>query len=832
MCQNLASQSPSSMQPTSNEISAIAGKSLLLCNEAMRAEMSKDKAQKEIELSGQPAQEPGVPSSTAVCDLTVGGMDCVSCADDITRALGRLEGVHDVRVDVVGGKVHVAYAEGKLARGDLAGAIRRVGYKLHDGETTRASFIVDGMDCADEVRLIENKLGKLPGVTDLSFDLMNRRLKVEGSITAPEVQRAIKEIGMTARPEGEAHAELSFWERHGRLVTTVISGIFLALGIALDWSGRGEYAAILLLAISTVAGGWYIAPRGFRAARSLALDMNFLMTIAAIGAAAIGEWSEGASAMFLFAVAQLLEGYSMDRARNAIKALMDLSPTEATVKRRGREETVPVGEVLINETIIVRPGQKVPLDGVVLDGHSAVNQAPITGESIPVDKGPGAEVFAGSINEQGRLEVRVTKLVEDTTLARIIHAVEEAQATRAPSQAFVDRFSRIYTPAVVAFAALIIIFPPLLGFGTWGEWFYRALTMLVIACPCALVISTPVSIVSGLAGAARGGVLIKGGVHLENAGAVTVVAFDKTGTLTKGIPAVTDVVSLNGIDERELLRLAAAVEHGSEHPLARAIIAKAEKESIEPAASSGFQALVGRGAKASVEGRTIYLGNERLCRELGTCSDAGYEVLRRFEREGKTGVLITDEEEPLGVIAIADEVRPEAKRAIEVLKADGVGKTVMLTGDNKGTAAAVAKELGVDEFYAELMPDDKVRVVRELEEKGERLAFVGDGVNDAPALAAATVGLAMGAAGTDVALETADIALMADDLSHLPLAIRLSRKTLAIIKQNIWFSISIKAVFLVLAFFGPATLWMAVASDMGASLLVIINGLRALRIRS
>ncbi|MEJ7863393.1 MAG: heavy metal translocating P-type ATPase [Pyrinomonadaceae bacterium] len=786
----------------------------------------------QIELSAKTSDAPeDATRDAAVCDLSVGGMDCPSCADDIKMALGKLEGVQDVRVDVVGGKVRIAYADGKLSRGDLAGAIQRVGYKVEDGESKQASFIVEGMDCADEVRQIEDKLGRLPGVTNLGFDLINRRLKVEGAITSPEIQRAIKEIGMTALPEGEERRELSFWERRGRLVVTVISGIFLALGVALEWTGASEYVTVPLLAISIVAGGWFIAPRGFRAARNLALDINFLMTVAAIGAAAIGEWGEGASAMFLFAVAQLLESFSMDRARNAIKALMDLSPTEATVKRNGREMTISVSEVAVDETIVIRPGQKIPLDGVVLSGNSAVNQAPITGESIPVDKEPGAEVFAGSINEQGALEIRVTKLVEDTTLARIIHAVEEAQSSRAPSQTFVDRFSRIYTPAVVALAILVIIFPPLLGLGSFGEWFYRALAMLVIACPCALVISTPVSIVSGLAGAARGGVLIKGGAHLENAGAVTVIAFDKTGTLTKGKPAVTDVISLNGIDATELLRLAAAVEQGSEHPLARAILAKANEQKIDLPVSSRFEALVGRGARAFVEGKTIYLGNERLCREQNTCTAASEELLRRFEREGKTGVLVTTENEPLGIIAIADEVRPEAKRAIESLKASGVRKVLMLTGDNKGTARAVAEQLGIDEYQAELMPDDKVRVVRELEEKGERVAFVGDGVNDAPALATATVGLAMGAAGTDVALETADIALMSDDLTRLGFAIRLSRKTLSIIKQNIWFSIGIKAVFLILALFGWATLWMAVASDMGASLLVIINGLRALKIR-
>jgi Cd2+/Zn2+-exporting ATPase len=772
-----------------------------------------------------------ITSTGSVCDFEVGGMDCPSCADDIKRALGKLEGIEDVRVDVVGGKVRVAYADGKLARGDIAGAIRRVGYKVGDGETKKASFIVEGMDCADEVRQIEDKLGRLPGVTNLGFDLMNRRLKVEGAITSAEVQRAIKEIGMTARPEGEERQQLSFWERRGKLLMTLLSGIFLMLGITLEWFGATDYVSIPLLAVSTITGGWFIAPRGFRAARNLAPDMNFLMTVAAIGASAIGEWGEGASAMFLFAVAQLLESFSMDRARNAIKALMDLSPTEASVKRNEREEIVPVSEVLIDETIVVRPGQKIPLDGLVLTGRSAVNQAPITGESMPVDKEPGTEVFAGSINEQGVLEIRVTKLVEDTTLARIIHAVEEAQNSRAPSQTFVDHFSRTYTPAVVAFAVLIIVFPPLFGFGSFGEWFYRALAMLVIACPCALVISTPVSIVSGLAGAARGGVLIKGGAHLENAGKVTIVAFDKTGTLTKGKPAVTDVVPLDENDNTELLRLAAAVEQGSEHPLARAILAEAEKQNIELPTAADFEALTGRGARAVIEGRTIYLGNERLSREQKAWTPEAEMLLEMLEKEGKTSILVMTNTLPLGVIAVADEVRPEAKQAIAILKANGVRKVVMLTGDNRGTAEAVAGQIGIDEYHAELLPDDKVRIVRELEENGNRVAFVGDGVNDAPALATATVGLAMGAAGTDVALETADIALMSDDLSRLPFALRLSRKTLSIIKQNIWFSIAIKGVFLILAFFGLATLWMAVVSDMGASLLVIINGLRALKIR-
>ena len=772
------------------------------------------------------------PRGATRCDLRVGGMDCASCADDIRKALEKLAGVEDVRVDVVGGKVQVSYAEGKLARGHIAGTIRRIGYRVEEGETRSAAFIVEGMDCADEVRQIENKLNRLPGVSSLQFDLVRRRLVVEGSVTAPEVLRAIKEIGMQARREGEQVKPLTFWETHGRLTTTVISGTLLVLGGVLIVFGAPRQIVVPVLAASAIAGGWFIGPRGFRAARSGVLDMNFLMTIAAIGAAAIGEWGEGASAMFLFSVAQMLEVYSMDRARNAIKALMDLTPPEAVVQRDGQEITLPVDQVAIDETILVRPGQRIPLDGVVLNGRSAVNQAPITGESIPVDKEPGSEVFAGSINAQGLLEVRVTKHVEDTTLARIIHAVEQAQGSRAPSQSFVDRFSRIYTPAVVVAAVLVCLLPPLAGVGSWSTWFTRALTMLVIACPCALVISTPVSIVSGLAAAARGGVLIKGGIHLENAGAVTTIAFDKTGTLTQGRPAVTDVFPLDGIIEARVLGIAATLEQGSEHPLAQAILTAAQGRNVPLLRAQDFEAVVGRGIRARIDAEFYYIGNERLCHERGICTPHSEESLRRFEREGKTAVLVSSETTPLGVIAIADQVRPNARAAISSLRANGIRHVMMLTGDNKETAHAVADRLGLDDYRAELLPEDKVKVIRELQAKRERVAFVGDGVNDAPALASATVGIAMGAAGTDVALETADIALMADDLSHLPFAIKVSRKTSAIIKQNIVFSIAIKAVFIVLALLGWATLWMAVAADMGASLAVIANGLRTLRTKS
>ena len=784
----------------------------------------------------QPARADSVTTTTASCDLRVGGMDCASCAATVERALKQLEGVHEVHVDVVGGRVRVGYAEGKLAHGDLSGAIERVGYRVEIGGARRHSFVVSGMDCADEVRLIEGKLGSLPSVTKLEFDLVRHRLIVEGSIAAGEIQRGVKELGMTARAEGEEAPTTTFWERRGRLLMTVAAGFTLGLSLIGGQLDGPRAVTIVLLALSTIAGGWFVVPRGLRAAMNRALDMNFLMSIAAAGAWIIGEQTEAAATLFLFAIAELLEAYSMDRARNAIKALMEVSPAEATVVRGDEEVRVAVDEIEVGEVVVVRPGERIPVDGEVTHGRSGVNQAPITGESMPVEKLPGSEAFAGTLNGWGALRIRSNKPASDTTLARIIHAVEETRASRAPSQTFVDRFARIYTPAVVAVALLISVVPPLLAFGAWDTWIYRALAMLVVACPCALVISTPVSIVSGLAGAARRGVLIKGGAHLEHAGAVTTVAFDKTGTLTDGRPSVTDIIALDDRPESEVLRLALGVERHSEHPLARAVLEHGGRRVITVPRSSDFEALPGRGARARVDGEVVYLGNERLGAELGVIGRAVKEALGRFEREGKTAILVAGEYDggvlPLGVIAIADQVRPEARDALAALRRAGVRRTVMLTGDNAGTARAVAERLGVDEYHAQLLPDDKVRLVQELEARGERVAFVGDGVNDAPALAAATVGIAMGAAGTDVALETADIALMSDDLSKLPVAVRLSRQTLGIIKQNVAFSIAIKAVFVVLAVGGWATLWMAVAADMGASLAVVANGLRALRLRA
>lgn len=615
--------------------------------------------------------------------------------------------------------------------------------------------------------------------------------------------------------------------KRARFPLTALAGALLLSGLILKVGLGQDGAAAVVFVLSFLAGEWFVAPRAWRALRSGALDMNVLMTAAAIGAIAIGEHAEAAAILFLFSVAQWLEVRSLDRVRNAIRSLMETSPTEAAVLRDGGEIRVLAEEVRVGERVVVRPGEKVPVDGVVAAGATAVTEAAITGESMPVEKGIGADVFAGTLNGSGAIEVTTTRGPEDTTLARIVQAVQQAQARKAPAQTFVERFARVYTPAVVALAALVFLLPPLLGLGDWAEWSHRALVLLVIACPCALVISTPVTIVSGLTGAARHGILVKGGAHLEALAGVDAVAIDKTGTLTEGEPAVSEVVSLDGRAEDDVLTLAASAEARSEHPLGRAILDAARQRALPVNAATEIEAISGQGLRADVAGERIYLGNERLFRERGGLTDEAQAALRRIESRGETAVLIGDERGVLGAIALADRVRPEAAVALEELRAVGIVRIAVLSGDNERTAAAVGAQVRADAVHAGLLPDGKVEVLRAMLRDG-RVAFVGDGVNDAPALASATVGVAMGAAGTDVALETADVALMTDDLRQLPVAIRLARKTSAIVRQNIGFALVTKLAFMALAVGGVATLWMAVAADVGASLLVVTNGMRAL----
>jgi Cd2+/Zn2+-exporting ATPase len=727
-------------------------------------------------------------------------------------------------------------------------------------------FQVDGLDCADCALHLEEALRRTPGIAEVDLNFSLARLHVapqDGSDVRAAVEQVAREMGYALRPESASGSERAderrttwrerLWRRQ-RDLATAASGLLIAVAFGLSLldlpqavSAGAYVAAIAVGGFHTARAGW----AGLRTTRSL--DMNALMTIAAVGAVFVGEWAEGAVAMFLFSLGNTLESYTMGRARNAIRGLIDLSPRQATVMRHDGEKQVPVEELRVGDRVVVRPGERIPADGAVLTGNSAVNQAPITGESVPVDKSPGDPVFAGTVNGQGALTVRVTRLAADTTLSRIIKMVEEAQAQKAPSQRFVDRFARVYTPAVIVGAAGVALLPPLVGWLTgmgayWsllGEWVYRALVLLVIACPCALVISTPVSIVSAIASAARAGVLIKGGAHLEVLGALKVIAFDKTGTLTAGQPRVVGVRCVDHDDRlawsecsacRQMLADAAAVERRSEHPLARAVVQEAERwglTSTLPAAEA-VEAMAGQGVRGQVNGHGVTVAAHTYVHDTDPELSCGMlcNAVDAAEAAGQTAMVVRDDCCGVrGYIAVADTLRPDVPAVTAALKDMGIERTVMLTGDNEVTARAIAAEAGIDEFQAHLLPQQKVEAVERLLAEYGQVAMVGDGVNDAPALARATVGVAMGGAGTDTALETADVALMADDLSKLPLAVKLGRRAREIIRQNVALSLGIKAVFLVLAVAGLATLWMAVFADMGASLLVILNGMRLLRIR-
>jgi Cd2+/Zn2+-exporting ATPase len=692
-----------------------------------------------------------------------------------------------------------------------------------EGETTQV-FQVEGLDCATEVSLIEQHLGRAPGVCSVRASAVTGQATVVHTLAPGAVEALLAQVGLQAREARRAPAPpaISAWRT---LAALVLGGLGALAGF------RSARLAVAFYLPAIVIGGWPIARRGWQRARAGALDMNALMSVAVLGAMAIGEWGEGAATVVLFSLAQWLEGRSLERARRAISGLMSLAPDRALVVRGGAEVQVTAAEVSLGETLRVLPGGRFPLDGVVLEGRSEVDQSPLTGESAPAAKEPGDSVFAGSINGSGALAVRVTRRAAETTLARILRRVEEAQASRAPSQGFVDAFARVYTPAVIALSLLAAAVPPLLGWGTLEQWTYRALVLLVIACPCALVISTPVSIVSGLTAASRRGVLVKGGAHLEELGRVRAVVFDKTGTLTQGVPEVTDVLAVEGQDPLHVLALAAALEARAAHPVGAAVVAHARRLGAAALASADVTELPGRGVRGRVDGQEVLVGSHRLFDERGLCDHRLDASLARLENEGKTAVLVGRTAGPpgvLGALAVADALRPEAGEAVQALGEDGV-EVALLTGDNARTAEAIAGRLRIGSVAAALLPEDKVTHVLQVQERTGPVAMVGDGVNDAPALAAAAVGVAMGRRGSDVALETAAVALMSDDLRLVPHALRLGRATRAVIRQNVAVSLAVKGLVLGLALVGWGSLWAALAADMGASLLVIGNGMRLLR---
>ena len=714
-------------------------------------------------------------------------------------------------------------------------------------------FRIHGMDCADEVAILRREIIPLVGSPErLGFDILRGKMLIaDGSpvVTSDQIVRAVGRTGMRAERWDDVQpdaAQTGFWQRRGRTVLTALSGTFLAAGFldhvasaglraALGSEGAGlaeqvpAFAQVLYVA-GIVAGGWYIAPRAWMSARRLRPDMNLLMTIAVFGAAAIGEWFEAAVVSFLFALSLALESWSVGRARRAVEALLSIAPATAhLLGSDGTSREVNAADVRVGDRALVKPGERLPVDGTVRRGVSHVNQAPITGESLPVEKGEGSEVFAGTVNGDGALEIDVTRLAGETALAQIIRMVGEAQTRRAPSEQWVDRFAQVYTPTILAAAIVVATLPPLLGAGDIGTWFYRALVLLVIGCPCALVISTPVSIVASMAAAAHKGVLVKGGTFIEIPARLRAVALDKTGTLTRGTPSVVDVVAMDGHTEAELLMSMGALEARSDHPLARAIVAHVRDRGFPIAPAEDVQAVQGRGVTARINGVSYWLGSHRYLEELGQETAEVHERMESLSSAGRTVVAVGKQDHVCGFITLADALRPESVDVIRALHDAGVEHVVMLTGDNQATADRIATATGLEEVRAELLPADKVKAIEELVVRFGTVAMIGDGVNDAPAMGRANLGIAMGAAGSDAAIEAADVALMSDDLSRLPWLIRHSRRTLRIIRQNVVLSLGVKAVFMVLTFIGAATLWAAIAADMGVSLLVIGNALRLLR---
>lgn len=841
----------------------------------------------------------GNGSGSDVVRLSVPDMDCASCAGKVENSVRKIDGIDAIDAGVTTGTLTVEYDGETTSADEISGRVEKAGYAVED-DSSQVTVSVPDMDCASCAGKVENALDSVPGVR--SYDTRPTTGKAvvttDSSASVGDVTAAIENAGyeVTGTSEDERgespRSSESVW-RSSRAIKTWISGVFVALGLLFEFALTGQNATVVAGAtavgnaditvadvsflLAVLVGGQAIVTNGYYSLRNRNLDIDLLMSVAILGALVVSVgfgkslYLEAATLAFLFSVAELLERYSMDKARNSLQELMDLSPDEATVKRDGVEETVPVDEVRIGDIVVVRPGEKIPMDGTVTTGESAVNQAPITGESVPVDKSEDDEVFAGTINEGGYLEIEVTSEADDNTLSRIVAMVEDAQANKTEREQFVERFADYYTPVVLGFAVLVTVVPPLFFSEPWVKWFVYGLTLVVLSCPCAFVISTPVTVVSGITSAAKNGVLVKGGNHLEAMGEVEAVAFDKTGTLTKGELTVTDVIPLNGNTEDDVLRCARGLEARSEHPIGDAIVAEANGANVAEHEIEDFESLTGKGVRADLSGTTHYAGKPALFENLdfdlnhvhatdgsvavaetrdlcerNDCLDLLEETVPSLQREGKTVVLIGREDELEGIVAVADEVRPEATAAIQRLRDLGIDNLVMLTGDNERTAKAIAEQVGVDEFRAGLLPEDKVEAVEELDEESGSVheqrswarrtssggvAMVGDGINDAPALATATVGVAMGAAGTDTALETADIALMGDDLSKLPYLYDLAHQANGVIRQNVWTSFAAKAALAIAVPFGLVPIWAAVlVGDAGMTTAITGNAMRLARI--
>ncbi|ALM56167.1 ATPase [Staphylococcus equorum] len=754
-------------------------------------------------------------------------MDCSSCAVTIEKALSPLSNVTDPKVNFSTSKLTVGLKSDKNIN-QVTQTLKKLGYGVEEPSNNQShtTFLVEGMDCGSCAKSIEKHLNNLSYVNDaqVSFSTGKMHVDFEGNKTK-NIEKEVSKIGYSATLQ--SNNKNTKWKLFSK---PAISTLFLILGIVSSFIPLPIWITNLMYIIAIIVSGMKPLKSAYYAIKSKSLDMNVLMSVAVIGAILIGEFFEGAIVVLLFTIGTLLQTISIDKTRNSIQSLMDITPATANIITEMGIISKNLEDILVGEIVFVKPGDRVPLDGNIIEGYSSLNQAPITGESIPVDKTINEEVYAGSINENGTLKIRVSKLVEDTTLSKIIHMVEEAQENKAPTQAFIDRFSEIYTPIVFVLALLVMVVPPIFSLGTWGEWFYKGLELLVIACPCALVISTPVAIVTAIGSAAKNGVLIKGGNHLETLGNLSALAFDKTGTLTEGKPQVSTIKSIES-NEETLLNIAMSLESYSTHPISNAIVNYVSQFNSATYDVTEFENLVGQGIMGKIEETHIYAGNLKLIESINKNIESYKNEINSYEQEGYTIIILASSDMIYGLITVEDPLRLNINQTIKQLNNSNIKNTVMLTGDNKGTAHKIAQLSGIKEIYSELMPEDKLSAIKDLQSKGYRVGMIGDGINDAPALAQSEVGIAMGSIGSDTAMETADVVLMSDDINQLTRTISISNKAKNIIKQNIYFSIIIKLIAFILVFPGFLTLWLAVLSDTGAAILVILNSLRLLKQR-
>lgn len=763
-------------------------------------------------------------------EYQVSGMDCGSCALTIEKSIKKLNSIYDAKVNFSTGKMIVEVTDDYVLY-QIPTVVEKLGYKVIDQDNFNNhfnTFEVTGMDCNSCAQTIEKHLSKLSQVQDVSVNFINGTMQIKHTNSIETIQQELKKIGYRGQPiKGSSESDAtSKKDRTGQII--LLSGVLLLVAYLFMFFNQSILADTLFV-LAMVNCGLKPAKSAFYAIKSKSLDMNVLMVSAAIGAGIIGEWSEGALVVFLFAIGNFLQNKAVEKTRKSIKGLMNLTPDTALVKQGHKFIEKGISAVTLGDVLFFQAGERIPLDGIVTKGSSSINQAPITGESIPVIKNINDEVFAGTINQEGSLEIKVIRLTKDSTIARIIHMVEEAQDKKAPSEDFIDKFAKIYMPVVFILALLMMALPPLVFQADFSAWFYRGLELLVVACPCALIISTPVSIVSAIGNAAKNGVLIKGGNFLEKMGSLTAIAVDKTGTVTEGKPKVATVIAYKESND-EILQKIAALEVHTTHPIGIAIQQEAYLQAIRLPEVTNFKNIPGKGITGEISNKTYFAGTIELFVD-SIFEPTQSTKIDQLQETGHSIVLLGTDEEILGLVAIADSIRPSSKQALQKLKSMGIQQTIMLTGDNQGAAEKIAIEADLTTVEANLMPEEKVLVIERLQKQGETVAMVGDGINDAPALALADVGIAMGGAGTDTAIETADIVLMADNLEKLPFTIDLSRRTIRIVKQNIVFSLLIKLVALIFIFPGWLALWVAVLSDSGAAVLVTLNALRLTRNR-